>query len=158
MITRSLMHLSLLIGLANPRRESLMRWLKFNAVSAAGLVVQAGSLGFLVHVFGLHYLLATFVAVEAAVLHNFVWHRKWTWADRQGAESAAAGSTLLRFNLTNGMVSMAGNIFFMRLLVGGGMLEPVAANLLSILCCSLVNFLLSDRFVFISPHSLRPRR
>jgi putative flippase GtrA len=53
---------------------------------------------------------------------------------------------------------MAGNIFFMRLLVGGGMLEPVAANLLSILCCSLVNFLLSDRFVFISPHSLRPRR
>ena len=55
-----------------------MRWLKFNAVGALGMAVQLGSLGFFVRVLGLHYLLATALAVEVAVLHNFIWHRRWT--------------------------------------------------------------------------------
>ena len=130
-----------------------MRWWKFNAVGALGMVVQLAALGFFVHLLGLHYLLATALAVEAAVLHNFVWHRRWTWADR-GTGLPAWGMMLLRFNLTNGMVSLAGNILFMRLLAGAAGIEPVVANLLSILLCSLVNFLLCDRFVFISRSSI----
>ena len=58
-----------------------MRWLKFNAVGALGMIVQLGSLGLLIHVLGMHYMLATALAVEAAVLHNFLWHRRWTWAE-----------------------------------------------------------------------------
>ena len=135
-----------------------MRWLKFNAVGAVGVAVQLGALGFFVHVLGLHYLLATALAVEGAVLHNFFWHRKWTWADRRGGQAAATATALLRFNLTTGLVSIAGNILFMRILAGAGRLEPVVANLLSVAFCSLVNFLLSDRFVFIPPGSAPPRK
>lgn len=125
-----------------------MRWLKFNAVGSLGMLVQLGSLGFFVHILGLHYLLATTLAVETAVLHNFFWHRKWTWADRRGSGTLAPGLLLLRFNLTTGMVSIAGNLFFMRILSGTAGLEPMLANLLSIVFCSLINFLLSDRWVF----------
>ena len=132
-----------------------MRWWKFNAVGALGMVVQLAALGFFVHLLGLHYLLATALAVEAAVLHNFVWHRRWTWAER-GPGLPAWGMMLLRFNLTNGMVSLAGNILFMRLLAGAAGIEPVIANFLSILLCSLVNFLLCDRFVFISRGGASP--
>ena len=128
-----------------------MRWLKFNAVGSLGILVQLGSLGFFVHILGLHYLLATTMAVETAVLHNFLWHRKWTWADRRGSGVLAPGRLLLRFNLTNGMVSIAGNLLFMRILSGTAGLEPMLANLLSIVFCSLINFLLADRFVFFSP-------
>ncbi|MGH9783648.1 MAG: GtrA family protein [Terriglobia bacterium] len=126
-----------------------MRWLKFNAVGALGMAVQLGSLGVFVHGFGLHYLLATALAVEAAVLHNFLWHRRWTWADRPGIANPAWGLLLLRFNLTTGMVSIVGNLLFMGLLAGAARLDPLLANLLSIGLCSLVNFLVCDRFVFL---------
>ena len=133
----------------------MMRWLKFNAVGLLGMLVQLGSLGFFVHILGLHYLLATALAVEAAVLHNFFWHRRWTWADRQGPGMLPLGTILLRFNLTNGMVSLAGNLVFMRILSGAAGLEPMLANLLSIILCSLLNFLLSDRWVFFPSHHQR---
>ena len=132
-----------------------MRWMKFNAVGALGMVVHVGLLGFFVHVLGLHYLLATALSVEAAVLHNFVWHIRWTWADRRGFVLPALGITLLRFNLTNGLVSQAGNLFFMRLLAGAAGIGPVVATLLSIVPCALANFFVSDRWVFVPPGSLQ---
>ena len=58
------------------------RWLKFNSVGAIGIGVQLSVLTLLAGHLGLNYLLATALAVETAVLHNFVWHEKWTWADR----------------------------------------------------------------------------
>jgi putative flippase GtrA len=46
-------------------------------------------------------------------------------------------------------MSLAGNLVFMFLLVGALRLDPRAANLIAIGLCSLVNFALSDRFVFV---------
>lgn len=132
-----------------------MRWLKFNAVGAMGMAVQLGALGLFVHVLGLNYLLATALAVEAAVLHNFLWHRRWTWADREGITVPAWGYLLLRFNLTTGLVSIIGNLISMRVLAGAAGFEPIVANLLSIILCSLVNFLVCDHFVFLSQAALR---
>jgi putative flippase GtrA len=126
-----------------------MRWLKFNAVGALGILVQLGCMGFLIHGLRLHYLVATALAVEAAVLHNFLWHRRWTWADRPGIAGPGWGFLLLRFNLTTGMVSIVGNLLFMGLLAGSAGLEPLLANLLSIGLCALVNFMVCDRFVFL---------
>lgn len=136
-------------------RTTLRRWLKFNAVGIVGVAVQAGALTLLVNASPLHYLLATAIAVEAAVLHNFCWHWKWTWADRPGVAHGGVWGRLLRFHLTNGLFSMAGNLVFMRLLVGTVRLDPLVANLVSIALCSLINFLLADRIVFTAP---RPKR
>ncbi|MBI4463064.1 MAG: GtrA family protein [Acidobacteria bacterium] len=134
-----------------------MRCLKFYAVGAIGIVVQATTLAFLVHI-GFHYLWATALAVEAAILHNFAWHWKWTWADRCGNGSAAVIPMLLRFHLATGLISLVGNLLFMRILAGSAKMDPVLANLLSIALCSLVNFLLSDRVVFVLPGaSIQPR-
>jgi putative flippase GtrA len=55
---------------------------------------------------------------------------------------------LLRFHLSNGLVSILGNLVLMRLLVGQFRLHYMVANVLSIAACSLANFLLSDLFVF----------
>ena len=122
------------------------RFFKFNAVGAAGIVVQAAALFFFLHIIGMHYLVATVFAVESALLHNFVWHRKWTWADRV---SLSCGSMLARFNLTTGAVCILGNLFFMSIFVGRLGLNVYAANLAAIAICSLVNFMLADRYVFI---------
>jgi putative flippase GtrA len=129
-------------------RKTGRRWLKFNLVGAIGIGVQLGALALLRGAFGMDYLLATALAVEAAVVHNFIWHERFTWADRGSVTLAQSLGRLLRFNLTTGAVSIAGNLALMRLLVGGAGLPFILANLLSIAGCSVANFLLSDRVVF----------
>ena len=138
--------------------RSSVRWIKFNLVGAIGIGVQLATLWALTAL-GVQYILATALAVEAAVLHNFLWHERFTWADRvierptPGGSQSIRGSAarLLRFNLTTGAVSIGGNLLLMRLLVGGAQLRPMLANLISITGCSLVNFLVSDRWVFRTP-------
>jgi putative flippase GtrA len=128
----------------NMRRTGL-RWLKFNAVGAGGILLQLAALAILKSGFRLDYLLATALAVEAAVIHNYFWHERFTWADRQGGNSWLR---FAKFNLTTGLFSILGNVLVMRVLVGGAHMNYFVANLLTIATCSIVNFLVSDRFVF----------
>ena len=129
----------------NAPTAALVRWLKFNAVGAAGIGVQLAVLVVLKTGFGANYLFATAVAVEAAVLHNFFWHERFTWADRH---SSARMRRLIAFNLSTGAISILGNLGLMALLTGGVGLNYFAANVLSIAACGLLNFLVSDVFVF----------
>lgn len=129
--------------------EFLTRWMKFNLVGAMGIAVQVAALWLLTSI-GFNYMPATAVAVEAAVLHNFIWHERFTWVDRRNRSRSGWANRLLRFNLSNGLISIAGNLLCMRLLVGEADVRPVTANLISIAVCSLVNFLVSDRWVFRS--------
>ncbi|HET8827466.1 MAG TPA: GtrA family protein [Terriglobales bacterium] len=126
-------------------KASWIRWWKFNAVGAMGIVVQLVALTVLKSGLHLHYLLATALAVEAAVIHNFFWHEHYTWADR---ESASRLIRFAKFNLSNGAISILGNVALMRVLVGVIGLNYFSANGLSIAGCSLVNFMVSDRLVF----------
>jgi len=128
-------------------RRRLTRWLRFNLVGLLGIGVQLGVLTLLVSLARLNYLLATVMAVEAAVLHNFLWHERYTWRERiQGAPGVAG--RLLRFHLANGLISIAGNLLFMRLLAGSAGLHYLPANLLSIAMCGILNFLAGDFLVF----------
>jgi putative flippase GtrA len=114
------------------------------------VALQLGLLALLVHVAGVHYLIAAVAAVEAAVLHNFVWHQHWTWRDRRTASRGAAVMRLTRFNILNGGISLAGNALVMALLAGHGGMEPVAANAVAIALCSIANFAASETLVFRS--------
>ena len=129
----------------------LARWLKFNFVGALGIAVQLATLVFLKTGLRLHYMVATALAVETAVIHNFLWHARYTWADRQ---TRALTVRFITFNATNGALSIMGNVVMMRLLVEGAHLPYLAANGVAVAACSIANFLLSDRFVFrIGKHS-----
>jgi putative flippase GtrA len=129
-------------------RNTAVRGLKFYSVGAFGIAVQLIALALLTSVAGLDYLLATVLAVEVAVLHNFYWHERFTWADRPCAMRHQTLSRLVRFNLTTGALSILGNIVFMRMLVGYFGLHLLAANVVSIGLCSLLNFVVSDQVVF----------
>jgi putative flippase GtrA len=129
-------------------RQTLLRWMKFNAVGGIGIGVQLAALAVFRSWLKLDYLLATALAVEIAVIHNFVWHGRFTWADRPAARFAQSLIRLAKFNATNGAISIVGNLVMMRLLVGKLRFNYILANCAAIMVCSLVNFLLSDRLVF----------
>jgi putative flippase GtrA len=125
---------------------NLVRWLKFNIVGAIGVLVQLAVLGLLQSSLQVNYLVATALAVEAAVLHNFFWHEAFTWADRGTGKRL---SRLVTFNLATGFFSIIGNLVMMALLVGDAGMSSLPANLISIAICSLGNFLIADRLVFV---------
>jgi putative flippase GtrA len=145
----------------------LVRWGKFNLVGACGVGVQFAALFLLKSALHIPYLVATAVAVEIAVLNNFMWHEQFTWADRirTCVSRHAIGSKrmrlrswlgfspgffrrLWRFHLANGAISIVGNLTMMKALVGTAHMNYLIANLIAIAVCSLGNFMLSDRWVF----------
>jgi putative flippase GtrA len=126
------------------------RWLKFNAVGALGVCLQLSALAVLIGALGVNYLLATGMAVELTVVHNFLWHEYFTWRDRTRAAGGGVFRRLLTFNASNGLVSLGGNLLLMRLLVGVAEVPYVMANGIAILSCSLVNFLMAELMVFVA--------
>lgn len=129
-------------------RKTGVRWLKFNAVGGIGIAVQLVVLLGLKAGFGLNYLLATAMAVESAVVHNFLWHERYTWADRSQPSWRHSLPRFMRFNLTTGAVSILGNLGLMKMMVGVAQINYLVANGIAIALCSLANFLISDGFVF----------
>jgi putative flippase GtrA len=124
-----------------------MRIAAFVAVGAVGFVIQLAALATLLAA-GCPYLPATAAAVEAALLHNFLWHERWTWADRTSGTRGMV-ARLTRFNLTMGSTSIGGNVGFMALYVGVFGINPLAANVLAVASTAVANFLISDRCVFV---------
>jgi putative flippase GtrA len=131
------------------KRSNVRRAARFALVGAIGVVVQLAALEALTAV-GCRYLWATGIAVEAAVLHNFMWHQRFTWIDRVVTRLPETGVRLLRFHLSNGAISIVGSLLIMRWLVGQLGMSMIVANLVTIAACSIGNFLASDRWVFVS--------
>ena len=123
-----------------------LRWLKFNLVGAMGVVVQLSSLALFNRLAPGHYLCSSAAALELTLLHNFVWHLHYTWLDRRGWSSPTL--QLIQFHLSNGLVSMLGNLALMRVLVQQVHAPVLVANCIAILCCSIVNFFLGNSWAF----------
>jgi putative flippase GtrA len=128
--------------------QSMDRRLVFMAVGTMGLGVQLLVLPLLASGAGLGLQTSTALAVEAALLHNFVWHEHWTWADRMRGSRRAVFQRLTRFHLTSGAVSIAGNLALTTVFVAVAGLHYLVANVLAVAACTVLDFLAADRLVF----------
>jgi putative flippase GtrA len=126
--------------------NTLIRCGKFNLVGAMGMVVQLAALALFNRLTAGHYLWASAAALELTLLHNFAWHLGYTWRDRR--DPSALLGQLIRFHLSNGLVSMLGNLALMQLLVHEARIPLLASNSIAILCCSIVNFCLGNSWAF----------
>jgi putative flippase GtrA len=144
---------------------------RFITVGALGFAVQIAAFAILTSVGQWPWLPATIVAVELAVVHNFLWHDRWTWRDRSDlprrtrrTRRVSSGichfreyargrgdsrfARFVRFNMTTGLTSIAGNAALMAVSVGVMRMPGAAASVLAVGAMSVVNFLVSDRWVF----------
>jgi putative flippase GtrA len=134
---------------------------KFVTVGCLGFVLQLLTLWDLTSLAAWPWLPATAAAVEVAVLHNFVWHEWWTWADRRfgrfggfaGFIGAQTFVRFVRFNVATGLISIVGNLGLMEILVEALGLPPLVGNAIAVGLLSVVNFVVSDRWVFTVPPS-----
>jgi putative flippase GtrA len=130
------------------KKKTLMRIFKFNMVGGIGIFVQFAALYFLKSKMQMNYLAATAIAVEAAVVHNFVWHERFTWRDRTDSAPRSSLKRLLHFNLITGAVSILGNVALMEMMVDVLHAHYLLANAIAVLVCSLANFMVSEKWVF----------
>src|SRR5688572_8510945 len=112
----------------------MTRVLRFSVAGLGGFAVQIATLAMLTSLLGVHYVFATIIAVEAAILMNFVWHERWTWQDRRRTrgDNGVLGR-LLRFNALTGLTSIAGSVVVTTFLVETASMVPIVANSISVI-------------------------
>jgi len=116
---------------------------RFVAIGTAGLVVQMG-VGAALLAAGLTPVLATLLAIEAAIGTNHAWHRRWAWRDRVAA--LPWPRTLLRAHAGAGATSLVVGAGAVAVL--GDQVPPLLAQVVAVALCAAVNYWLADRWVF----------
>ena len=119
---------------------------KFAFVGALGVLVNLGLLFLLSAAAGLPRGPAWFLAVEASVLHNFIWHQTFTWRDRREAGAGAWLRRATTFHLSvAGTVAINGTLFGFLSIAGAPL---ILAGLAGIVGAAVFNFVVGDRWVF----------
>ena len=120
----------------------------FSAVGCAGFLLQLATMVVLTRVFEWHVVWAALVAVEAAIVHNYFAHTRWTWADRPAMTFRERLVRPLRYQGAK-TLSLTANVALTALCVAHFGLEPVMANVIAVGCCAVLNYQLSNRVVFV---------
>jgi dolichol-phosphate mannosyltransferase len=125
----------------------LRKIVKFGAVGGSGILVNTAILYTLTSMFGIHLLLSSLIAIESAVITNFILNDLWTF----GSDSKKRSRTE-RFFLFNG-ISIAGiviNISILWLLTTYTGMYYLWANIIGILVAFAWNFMLNKNITFIA--------
>jgi dolichol-phosphate mannosyltransferase len=125
----------------------MTRFRAFAAIGVIGWGLQVMALSTLIGL-GVHYVAATFIAVELAIVHNFVWHERYTWRDRRATSPTAVATRLLRFNASTALVSVLGNVVITAFAVEHLHLPAVVANTAAVCLLSVVNYAAARLWVF----------
>jgi putative flippase GtrA len=127
-------HIRLLHGLRRP--ANWLQLVRFSLVGASGYVVNLLIYAGLVKALGIEYLTAEAAAWIIAAGNNFYWNRHWTFNARAGQIHVQA----VRFLLVS-LVALAFNLVVLRLLVEGGGMDKLAAEVIALAASTPLNFL-----------------
>jgi len=122
---------------------------RFALVGFGGFAVQIMVLDALTRLAGLDYRAATVLALEAAILHNFVWHERWTWRVPDGSGGRLARAA--RFHTATALFSVVGNVVLMSLFVEWLAWPVLLANAVAVAILGGANFRAADGWVFRAP-------
>ena len=119
------------------RRAAALRLVRFGIVGASGFVVNEGLLYVGHGVFRLPLLLASVLAIECAIVTNYLLNDRWTFQHRR--------PTLMRFVRFNAvsLVSLVVNLAVLGLLTRFTRLDYRAANAVAVAAASGANYVLN---------------
>ena len=148
---RYLKHLTRLTGL----QAGAMRFLKFGLVGLSGVLVNEGLLWLLTENLGLYYLLSAAIAVETAIITNFILNDIWTFRDRRTSGNRSLLGRGLKFNL----VSLGGlgiNIAILWTVTEVVGISYLISNLIGIAGATLWNYTINTLWTWRAKPSSEP--
>jgi dolichol-phosphate mannosyltransferase len=126
-------------------RLSEYRVLKFMAVGASGIVVNNGVLWLLVSSVNILPLLAAVFSIETSIISNFLLNNFWTFRSRGGSNI----SKLVKYHGSAAVGAVTNFVVFALLSTIG--FHIIVANTMGILLGFILNYLLSEIFVWRRP-------
>ncbi|MGI8945314.1 MAG: GtrA family protein [Thermoleophilaceae bacterium] len=134
----------LLRGLRKSR--NWVQLMKFCLVGGSGYLVNLIVFTFAFELGNLHHLVAATIAFAVAVTNNFWWNRRWTF----GARAGNAGFQAARFFAVS-CVAFLFAAALLELLVSGAEMDEVAAQAISIVVATPLNFVGNKMWSFAAP-------
>jgi dolichol-phosphate mannosyltransferase len=99
---------------------------------------------------GVLYLKSSIAAIECAIINNFIWNYFWTWGDRATTSKRHFFRSLLKFNISSGIVAFVVNWGLLILLTECVGVHYRISNLIGIAMGTVVNFGASHFWAFSS--------
>jgi dolichol-phosphate mannosyltransferase len=129
-------------------KPRIARLAKFGIVGGSGVVVNVGILALCKEQLGIDYRIASLIAIECAIVNNFIWNFRWTWQERRGAGLGSGIAMFTRFNISSGLTALAVNWGLLVLLTEAFGLHYSISNLIGIAMGTVANFLFSHFWAF----------
>ncbi|MBD3421767.1 MAG: hypothetical protein GF398_16760 [Chitinivibrionales bacterium] len=129
-------------------RIATARFAKFLLVGGAGVIVNNAVLFLLTEIIGITYKISGLIAIETAIINNFVWNYTWTWSDRKAKTLPGKLHMLAKFNVSSGLVAFLVNYSLLRILTDIAGMYYLASNIIGILCGTAANYALSHFWTF----------
>jgi len=132
-----------------------LRFARFGAVGASGLVVNTLLLAALTDVVGLFYVVSAVIATQGSTLWNYTLTELWVFGDREHKRRWASRMGLF-FLMNNAALAVRGPLLV--LLTSGLGIHYVVSNVLSLVGLTLVRFALADTWIWAkaSPPKVEP--
>ena len=116
------------------------------AVAWLGMVVNTGCLYLFKGIWHIPIIPASIMAVEIAIIHNFILFRTWAWKDRPS--DVPFFRQLIVYNAATGLVDLIGNVSILWLLSTYFNVYYLLANILGMIAPPFVKFWLNDKLIF----------
>ena len=129
------------------QQKEVRRFVKFGLVGTWGLVVNMFFLWFLTETMGVYYLFSSIVAIEISLLNNYVLNDLWTWHDRGKKGKKEYFKRTFQYHVS-ASAAMLTNLIILWILTALFGIYYLVSNIFGILCGTLLNFFINDRWTF----------
>ncbi len=129
-------------------KNIMSKIIKFGLVGISGVGVNQGILWLLVEQVSLDYKIASIIAIECAIISNFMLNNLWTWQEIRCKSWGQYGTRLLKFNLSSGITALLFNWLTLILLTEYVGIHYLIANIMGIVCAAFFNFIISHYWTF----------
>ena len=127
---------------------TVKRFAKFSIVGGIGVLVNLSYLWFFTERYSIFYLVADLPAIELAILNNFIWNQVWTWKGKGKAGWKALLKRVAQYHLSASL-AMFVTLVCLWLLTEYLHLHYLLSKLIGIVAGTMINFLMSDRWIFV---------
>lgn len=122
---------------------------RFMIVAWIGAVVNTLFLYWFKGVLRIPIIPASIMAIEIAIIHNFIWLRFWAWGDRgENGGRPHFLKQLLLYNVATGVVDLTVNVSILWLLYKLLGVHYLLANIAGMVMGPFIKFWLNDKIVF----------
>jgi putative flippase GtrA len=127
----------------------VFRGTKFMIVAWIGMAVNTACLYLFKGVWGMRLIPASMLAIEVAIIHNFIWLRYWAWSGRVvDGKRPPFFRQLFIYNIATGAVDLVANVSILWLLATLFGVHYLLANIIGMILGPFIKFWVNEKLIF----------